>query len=114
MPTAYNELGAFQFENLVQNRVPFVLVNLGTDLAGLFLSIYQMHLDAMSVAADPGTAVQIAATRAPSKETPILIICGNGERSAAVVDLFEAQGYTNAYYFKGGIGALRSELKGPR
>lgn len=110
MPSFHNELGAFQFDNLIHNRVPFALVNLGADFEGLYKSIFRMHIDAQTVMTAPETALADVASRFPSKDIPVVIICETGERSGPLVERFEAAGYLNVFYIQGGLRGLRAEL----
>ncbi|MBX2988481.1 MAG: rhodanese-like domain-containing protein [Bdellovibrionaceae bacterium] len=110
MPSILHEIGFFQFENLVRNRVSFLLLNLGADTKGLFQGFYQNHLEAQTLASTPATAVQDVRARGVPADQAILILCDSGRESGALVDALENAGYTNVYYVSGGVSALRAEL----
>lgn len=101
------EIGAFQFENLVRNRIPFVLLNLGADLKGLFPSFLQTQMESQMTATTPENALQDLSGKHPAKDTAIIVICENGERSLSLAEKLVSQGYHNVYCLGGGRRALR-------
>lgn len=111
MPSILNEIGAFQFQNLVKNRIPFVLISLGADVAGLFSGFYQSHLESTLVTTNEQQVLSELVARQITKDYALVVLCADGMKSAQVVDRLEAAGYTNVYYLKTGTQNLREELR---
>lgn len=109
--TSLRELGTFQFENLIRNRIPFTLLNLGADLQGLFPAFYQSHLERhLMPSTAAGAAADIAAAKLP-KDHALVVICADGTDSAAVSGDLENAGYHNVYFVGGGTAQVRRDLK---
>lgn len=110
MPTLLNELGFFQFDNLIRNQIPFVLLNLGTDLKGLYkLSHHQNHLDKLTCNVSEKNALETLKSRQHPLHEAIVVICQSGKESATLVDELEAAGYLNVFLVKGGLDQLRAD-----
>lgn len=101
------EIGEFQFENLVRNRIPFVLVDLGADLAGLYPSFLQAHLESQRLTTTPESALADLVARAPAKDSAVVVISQDGETSGPVARRLIEQGYQNVYSVLGGANSLR-------
>lgn len=107
------EIGEFQFENLVRNRIPFVLLNLGTDLGGMYPSFLQDHLNTQMLTTTPETAAADLAKRTPAKDTAVVVICEDGARSLPLAEELVKAGYLNVYCVAGGRKSLRTEARTP-
>lgn len=106
-----NAIGAFQFENLIRNRIPFVLINLGVDTSGLFPSFHQSHLDRQTRQSTPENALQLIRQEGLPAEQAILLVCPDGSACKPLAARFEEAGYGNVYWVSGGIEALRKDLE---
>ncbi|MFN8789850.1 MAG: rhodanese-like domain-containing protein [Bdellovibrionales bacterium] len=110
MPTLLNELGFFQFDNLIRNQIPFVLLNLGADLKGLYkLSHHQNHLEKLTCNVSTSDALETLKNRKHSLHEAIVVICQSGKDSGPLVDELEAAGYLNVFMVKGGLDQLRAD-----
>jgi rhodanese-related sulfurtransferase len=103
MASILNEIGAFQFDNLVNNRIPFLLVNLGADLTGLYMSHLQAHLERQAFTTTPSNVLTDLAAKKIPKEFAIIVLCQDGDTSAKTVDALESAGYTNVFFLKNGF-----------
>jgi len=104
-----NEIGEFQFENLIRNRIPFVFINLTPDLPQLFAqSFYQKHLESIEIRTQESSVIDQLKERNHPLHEAILIICENGDRSKQLVSLLEAQGYLNVFFMADGMKSLTS------
>lgn len=104
-------IGSFQFENLVRNRIPFTLLNLGASLDDLFPSFHQGHLTSVSVAVSPEQALpRVRELRLPA-EGAIVLVCNDGEASISLIPRLLDMGYTNVFAVRGGSQTLQEELK---
>lgn len=110
MASLLNEVGFFQFDNLIRNRIPFVLLNLGVDLQGLYkIPLYQNHLNAITVTTTAQEAFPILKNRNHPPHEAIVVIANENSQSQSLVDALEAQGYSNVFYVKDGVQALKAD-----
>lgn len=107
---SFNSIGYFQFDNLMQSRVPLVLVRLAdVPLKSWYNSIVGMHLDNISVDATPTTAVAAVQEKKLPNHFAVVVLDLDESKSPAVVQELEKLGYINAYYVQGGWQALVAE-----
>lgn len=104
-----NALGFFQFDNLVQNRVPFLLVNLGVDLSGLFNNVSMMNLENNTLNTTMENAISDINVRKLPPHFAIVSICTDGVQSSQLATLIENQGVMNSYYVQGGIEGFKKQ-----
>lgn len=110
MATILNEIGFFQFDNLIRNRIPFVLINLGVDLQGLYkIPLYQDHLNGITIKTTAAEVSEILKNRNHPIHEAILIIAPDNAQSEALVDKLEGEGYANVFYVKDGVQALKAD-----
>ena len=104
-----NQLGYFQFDNLIQNRVPFILLNLGVNLDHLYSGFWAMHLQNVNTPCTPTDAVAKVQEKKVPNHFAVVIIDNDGTQSQKLVPVLEKAGFTNAYYVKGGLIGLDKE-----
>lgn len=109
MPSILNEIGWFQFENLVKNRIPFLLINLGVDFTGLYQGFYQSHLESQMMTSNEKSALNDVKERKIPAHHAILVVCQDGSQSALVIDQLESAGYLNVFYAKAGLTGLLAD-----
>lgn len=110
MATILNEIGFFQFDNLIRNQIPFALLNLGVDLKGLYkMSHHQGHLEKLSISATAQTALETLKQRHHPQHEAVVVICEVGSDASSVVDQLEQAGYMNVFFVKGGLQALKAD-----
>lgn len=107
--TVLNKIGFFQFDNLVQNRVPFILLNLGTSLAPLFISIYKMHVENHEILTDETLAPKALEDMKAPLDAALVLICDDGIKSSRLLEQLEKKGYSNVYLLDGGYQQLMTE-----
>lgn len=108
MATILNEIGSFQFENLVLNRIPFVFINLTGSLPQLFKQpYYQKHLEGLELRTSESDVLEKLKEKNHPTHEAILICCDNGQQSVKLVDTLEANGFLNVFYIKEGLGSLQ-------
>lgn len=108
------EIGFFQFDNLVRNRIPFLLVHpREIDPASVFGPVERDHLRRWSVGADlngdAGATLAEVAGRGIPKEIPVLLLSSDGESGRGWIGAFEAAGFLNVHWLAGGWGAVLKE-----
>lgn len=110
MPGVLNEITFFQFDNLIRNRIPFIILNLGVDLKNFYhVPLYQNHLESITLTASPETAVSELQNRKLQSHEAVLVLCADGKTSSRVVDTLEANGFTNVFFAKSGFVQLKAE-----
>lgn len=112
-----SSLGAFQFDNLVQGRVPFLFINLGVEIAPLYAHMYKMHLErcqltlaekSMADASTEEISAGIHAMKFPLVGA-IVVADPDGSKAEAVAQFLEEAGFTNAFFLRGGWQQLTRE-----
>lgn len=102
-----NEINYFQFENLIKNRVPFVLVALGVDLDSFYKDFHQRHLAQVLWSCSPEEFLREAPKKFSDLGTAFVFICTNGELSKKLCNQSASLGYLNTYFCGGGLQALQ-------
>ena len=110
MPSILNEISFFQFDNLIRNRIPFVILNIGVDLKDFYTQpFYQNHLEALMIPVTKESAlVELQNRKIPSHDA-ILVLCPDGKVSAQIVDALESQGFSNVFFAKSGFEKLKAD-----
>lgn len=108
-----NKIGFFQFDNLVQNRVPFVLLNLGPSLASLYISVYKMHIENHEISTDENQAIKVLEEMKVPLDAAIVLICEDGIKSSRLLIQLETKGYSNVFLMDGGHQQLMTERSKP-
>jgi rhodanese-related sulfurtransferase len=105
-----NEIGYFQFDNLVQNRVPFVLLSFDIDFSAFYsLTVPQRHLESQLISSSKDKAIEVLKSKSIAPETPIVLVCSQGKVSGRVASLLEKKGFTNVFLVQGGYEALMKD-----
>ncbi len=102
-------LGFFQFDNLLKNRVPFVLLSYGVDFVGFDQGIFQKHLEKNLVLIEPKETFSYIETQKFVKEQSMVLVCTSGEVSQKFAKKLEASGYKNVFFVTGGYKTLIEE-----
>jgi rhodanese-related sulfurtransferase len=105
-----NQISFFQLDNLIKNRIPFTLINLGPSLKDLYTSIYRTHVEShelMSESIDHAMQ-QLEAKKTPN-EAALLVICQDGKQSSKLSMELAKKSYTNVYLINGGYQQLMTE-----
>ena len=104
-----NKIGFYQFDNLIQNRIPFLLINLGQDISSWYESIFKQHLETAQRRIDSLEVDALLKTEKIPKEFPILLLCQNGKISGKMTDSLIKQGFSNVYQIDGGIQQMMTD-----
>lgn len=112
-----SSLGAFQFDNLVQSRIPFLFINLGVDTTATYAHIHKMHLERtllpmddtdMATASADDIVAAIKAFKYPNISA-IVVVDQDASKSAPIAEKIEQAGFTNCFFLKGGWEQLVKE-----
>lgn len=106
-------IGFFQFDNLVRNRVPFLLLKTAVDVESLFGVMEKMHLRNFSVVLDKMDVQQAQAAMAErhaDQESPVVVLCEDGVNSMELAKGLCAQGFRNVYYVLDGVKGLSTPV----
>lgn len=104
-----NQIGYFQFDNLVQNRVPFLLVNLGAEVSSWYKSVWAMHIENNSLRCSSESVLAEVNKRHLPSYFAILVLDEQGLESPKVAAQLEEAGFSNVYYVRGGSKAMLEE-----
>jgi len=99
---SYNKIGYYQLNNLIENRVPFMFFNFGTDVAPWYTSIQKMHVEAWQIMTTESQLQQELDDRKIPKDFAVLLLCPDGKQSERIANSLEKKGYTNVYLIDGG------------
>lgn len=110
---AINQIGIYQIENLVLQRVPFTLLDLtkNSNLIGPFEHLNPYYLNFLKAQILKTTTVDYKTTekfQSLPKEAPIVVICDTGNESLKISHELEAEGYINVFYVTGGFASLKT------
>ncbi len=104
-----NKIGFFQVDNLIQARVPFMLMNMGPSLAGWYSSVTKMHVENYEILTNPIAAVTDLEAKKLPKDFAIVVVCDDGKKSTALYAELEKKAYTNVYLVDGGYQQMVTE-----
>ena len=91
-------IGKFQLENLVRNRIPFLLLNLGVDMTGTFPAFFQSYMESQMRTVEPASALEHVKIFSKDISTAIVVIGSSPiQAGTCAQDLMNA-GYGNVYY----------------
>lgn len=106
----FNSIGYFQLDNLLQNRVPFILIMLDeVDLKSWYNSMIQMHIENISLRCDTTKILESIQSKKLPPHFAIIILDQDQKKSPPLVKQLEKAGYTNVYYVKNGFNGLLTE-----
>ncbi|MFN3455867.1 MAG: rhodanese-like domain-containing protein [Pseudobdellovibrio sp.] len=100
--TPLNKIGFYQFENLVNNRVPFLFLNFAQDISNWYTSIYKLHVETYQVLLEPQNLMKELEERKIPLDFAILLLCSDGKQSEKIAKDLGKKGYTNVYLIDGG------------
>ncbi len=105
-------LGFFQFDNLIKNRVQFLLLDLGADITDWYKGMLATHLENYRLITNEKEAVALVEAKQLPKHFPIVVLCPNGKSSSKVAHILEEMGYTSVFAVEGGVKGLNKERTG--
>lgn len=104
------EIGYFQFENLIKNRIPFTLINLDVNLENFFREkFYQSYMESQMHKCNPEEIMNRFAELNLPKDQALVLLCEDGNKSLKIFKDLSALGYSNVYYVPQGFKQLLSE-----
>jgi rhodanese-related sulfurtransferase len=112
-----SSLGAFQFDNLVHGRIPFLFINLGVDVGTAYPHVFKMHLERtlltlaekdVTIASNEEIVAGIHAMKYPINMA-IVVVDQNATKAEVVAEYLENAGFTNAFFLRGGWEQLLVE-----
>ncbi len=102
-------IGYYQFNNLIKNRVPFVLLNYGVDFKNFEKGIFQAHLEKHLVITTPEETLNYLKAQNFPLEQSIILACPEGKMSEKIAQKLEKAGYKNVYFLSGGYQNILKE-----
>lgn len=106
-----NKIGFYQFDNLVQGRIPFMFLNLSKDVSSWYNSIQKIHVETYQVCLKEADIEQELASRQIPLDFAILVLCDDGQKSEKIAQNLHKKGYTNVYMIDGGYQQMMTDRK---
>ncbi|OFZ31677.1 MAG: hypothetical protein A2622_03620 [Bdellovibrionales bacterium RIFCSPHIGHO2_01_FULL_40_29] len=104
-----NKIGFYQFDNLIQNRVPFLFINLAVDISPWYSSLGKMHLEKSLFATEQAELLPKLQSQQVTQHAAIVLLCNDGSVSMQIFAELAENGYTNVYVIDGGYQQLMTE-----
>lgn len=104
-----NKISFYQLDNLINNRVPFLFLNMSESLVSWYTSVSKMHLNTYEILTKPDQALPVLEERKAPKDYAIVLLCKDGSDSLRLYSELEKQGYTNVYLIDGGYQQMVTE-----
>ena len=104
-----NKINFFQFDNLINNRVPFLFFNMSEDLRPWYTSVSRMHLDSYQILVNPDQVIATIEEKKAPKDYAIVLLCAEGSDSLQLYSLLQNMSYTNVYVIDGGYQQMVTE-----
>lgn len=105
--SSHQEIGFFQLDNLVRNRIPFVLLSLGVDFAKFYDEIvYQNHLFSQTISTTRESILKDLSSRNIPSESAVVLVCPQGDVSVRLMSTLEKHGYSNVFLIRNGFQGL--------
>jgi rhodanese-related sulfurtransferase len=98
-----NEIGFFQLNNLIKNRIPFSLVTIEVNLTEHYSGIEKNHIEQNQI------AFENASFNSESIDKAIVFICMDGQKSYQAAAELESKGFKNVFMVTGGLQQLLQE-----
>ncbi len=109
--TALGSLSLFQLQNLVENRVPFLLFKIDwpekEELTGLPPSVERFIKTGRQVKLNEMD--QVVEQEVPRLEQPVVLLSRDGDHCQSLAERLEKKGYLNIYVVKEGLQGLKSQ-----
>lgn len=99
----------YQFNNLLKNRVPFVLISYEVDFKNFDIGIFQAHLEKHLVRSTPNETLSYLKSQNLPLEQSIVLACPEGKTSEKMAQKLEKAGYKNVYFLSGGYEKILDE-----
>lgn len=104
-----NKINFYQFDNLINNRVPFVFLNLHADISGWYTSIHKTHLLGQQVLIQEDGILSHLNQSKAAKDMAIVLMCFDGSKSLQWYEKLQKLSYTNVYVVDGGHQQMVTE-----
>ena len=105
--SSVQEISFFQLDNLVRNRIPFVLLSLGVDISGFYDEVvYQNHLISQTISTTRESILKDLSSKNVLSESAVILVCPRGDLSIRLKATLEQQGYRNVYLVRNGFAGL--------
>ena len=110
---AINQIGHYQLENLVMQRVNFTLIDLTLecDILEQFKHLSPYYHSFLKSQIHKATLSDFRANPLFSglaKESPIVFVCDHGIDSKKIADNLEKENYINVFYLAGGSTSIKN------
>ncbi len=104
-----NKIGFFQLDNLINNRVPFIFLNMSRDISDWYNSVSKMHLNTYQNLVKPDSILPLLEEKKVPRDYAIVLLCDKGSDSLKACTELQNLGYTNVYVVDGGYQQMVTE-----
>lgn len=105
-----NKIGFYQLDNLINNRVPFVFLNLsGNSLTDWYTVLSRLHVQTYEIMLSAGDVQAELDSRKVPTDHAIVLLCQDGQLSTEIYEALSAKHYTNVYVVDGGYQQMMTE-----
>ncbi len=105
-------IGYFQLDNLIRSRVPFLLLNLGTDIRSWYSSVSGLHLENHSVLCQNWADVEREINeRSLPLHYAFVALSEDGLQAEKLAREMQDKGFANVYVIQGGLQKMLREKK---
>ena len=96
-------IGIYQFNNLIENRVPFALLHFQISFESYFKALPMHHIRRVAVEIpEVANILDWFSELKWEKEQAIVLVCNSGQESLKWAQKFTSLGYINVYYLEDG------------
>lgn len=107
---SFNKIGYFQLDNILQARIPCMLIAYDNIELGLWYnSIIKLHLEAITTHLLPEQDIHHLKLDGLPDSQSIVVIDKDGTKAQHLVSQLEEKGFTNVFYVTGGFEQLSKE-----
>lgn len=101
-----HKIERFQFDNLIKNQIPFLLINLGVQLNKYYSAHELKHIEKHTLQAEKDNYLDYLISKQIPKDQALVVLCKDGKASANLLLEFKKLGYENSYYLNQGENSL--------
>lgn len=105
-----NQINFYQFDNLINNRVPFLFLNMsGHSLCDWYSSVSKVHVQTYEILVPENEALSTIQDKKAPPDYAIVLLCADGFISLKMQQQLEKMSYTNVYVVHGGYQQIVTE-----
>lgn len=104
-----NKIGFYQLDNLINNRVPFLFLNMAESLLPWYSSPNKRHVETYEVLTTENDAMSVLEAKNLGPDQAVVLLCQDGKASLRLHNQLIKKSYTNVYVVDGGYQQIVTE-----